>query len=265
MFAIPFLLLLASCDSDPTPANGEYIFRQSRDKQFVIAEAKPLEVAAYPWEEGKVGKLPKITKEFFRCKGSQLNPPRSEMVNGENVTFYDCGGSDKHSLPLFDGKENVYPILIDLLNHIQTVTKKKAIITSGHRCPDHNTYLDASIAHQMSKHTIGAEVSFYVLGFEDKPEAIIKIIQDFYLKDPVTKNDKRYTEFKRYDKGDTDVSTPPWMNHEIFIKLYRKKEGRNHDNRHPYPYLAIQVRFDRKKNERVTYSWDKAYNNFLRY
>ena len=31
--------------------------------------------------------------------------------------------------------------------------------------------------------------------------------------------------------------TIPWFNKEIFIKLYRKSEGRDGDNRHPYPYL----------------------------
>lgn len=264
MFA-SILLSFLGLFNEPTYPNGEYIFRQSTDRQFPIPEQVALQTKSYPWEEGKVGRLPKITKEFFRCKGSSLNPSRTEVVNGENVTYYDCGGADKHSLPLFDGKENVYPVLIDLLNYIQSVTKKRVIITSGHRCPDHNNYLDASTAAQMTKHTIGAEVSFYVLGFEDKPESIVKIIQSYYAQDPLVKNDKKYTEFKRYEKTDTDVVTPPWMNHEIFVKLYRKKEGRNHDNRHPYPYLSIQVRFDRKKNERVVYSWDKAYNNFLRY
>ena len=63
---------------------------------------------------------------------------------------------------------------------------------------------------------------------------------------------------------DTGILTAPWYNKEIFIKLYKKKEGRNFDNRHPYPYISIQVRFDTELNERVIYSWDKAYKNYLR-
>ena len=139
------------------------------------------------------------------------------------------------------------------------------VITSGHRCPDHNTYLDASRSNQASKHQIGAEVSFYVQGMEDKAEELVRLIQAYYLQDPKFKGDKKYTEFTRYEKGDTDVSTPPWMNQEIFIKLYKKKEGRDFDHRHPYPYLSIQVRINRETGERVIYTWDKAYNNYLRY
>lgn len=255
------LLFFTACDRDNQTPNGEYIFRRHTDVQFPIPPAVAVELTPYPWEQGKVGKLPKITKEFFRCKGSSLNPPRTELINGENSQINDCGGSDKHSLPLIDGKENVYPIMIDILNYLQAQTKKRVIITSGHRCPDHNTYVDSSPGNAYSKHTIGAEVSFYVQGFEDKPEAILKLIQAYYAKNP----DKRYSEFKRYEKEDANVSFPPILNQEIFVKIFRKKEGRNHDNRHPYPYLSIQVRYDKKKNEKVTYSWDKAYNNFLRY
>jgi hypothetical protein len=44
------------------------------------------------------------------------------------------------------------------------------------------------------------------------------------------------------------------MNKEILIKFYMPNEGRNADNRHPFPYLSIQVRFDRETNMRVAYS-----------
>lgn len=241
------------------------ITRQEGEEVFRPEPPRPLAPPEYPWNRGNRVDLPLITKEFFRCKGSPLNPARKEVKGGETLEFSDCGGSSKHGLPLFDGKEGVYPILITLLNYVQNETGKKVVITSGHRCPDHNTYLSATPTNQVSKHLIGAEVSFYVQGYEERPEAIVKLIQDYYLRDPQVKEDKRYTQFTRYEKEETDVSTPPWMNQEIFLKLYKKQEGRDFDNRHPYPYLSLQVRYDRDKKSRVFYSWDKAYNNFHRY
>lgn len=276
MYAIFLLLLLISCSQDDFSrlkgeVKGEYIYREEGEYLFKPEPVQTLVREAYPWEDESMNsgvkgtRFPKITKEFFRCKGSTLNPSKSEKRAGETVTLMDCGGADKHSLPLINGKEGVYPILIDLLNFIQVTTKKRVVITSGHRCPDHNVYVDSSSAKQVSKHLIGAEVTFYVQGMEDKPEEIVKILQAFYQQDPKTKNDKKYLEFKRYEKQDTDVSTQPWMNHEIFIKLYQKKEGRDFDHRHPYPYLSVQARVDRETGSRIIYTWDKAYNNFLRY
>lgn len=137
------------------------------------------------------------------------------------------------------------------------------MITSGHRCPEHNTYVDPSPENQTSKHMIGAEVSFYVQGYEDKPEKIIKLIQTYYLETSKYRGLKEFQEFKRYEKS-TLVSSSPLMNKEIFIKFFKKKEGRNFDNRHPYPYINIQVRYDWDHHEKVTYTWDKANKNLLR-
>lgn len=266
MYAILLLLFLAACNSeDKERPSGEFIYREAGEFAYRPEPPHHQPKPTYPWEEGKVANLPLINKEFFRCKGSSLNPCKSETRGGEVILINDCGGSDKHSLPLIGGKEGVYPILIDLLNFIQNKTKKRVVITSGHRCPDHNTYINASSNNQMSKHLIGAEVSFYVQGMEEKPEAVVEIIKDYYLQDAQTKADKKYTEFKRYEKDDTNVATMPWMNHEIFVKLFNRKEGRDFDNRHPYPYLSVQVRHDRQKDARVIYTWDKAYNNFLRF
>lgn len=263
---ICFLLLLAtSCQNGDTPKDStlkkknqvrEFISR-SDDQYTYIPPMEMIPPTPYPWE--KENSLPKMTKEYFRCKGSSLNPVRSESVGGEVVKYHDCGGCERHSLPLKDGKEFIYPILIDLLNHIQEQTGKRLVITSGHRCPEHNAYVDPSPLNLYSKHQIGAEVDFYVQGMENNPEAVLKHIFAYY------KNKKEYTEFSRYEKNDANVSTQPWMNKEIFIKLYKANEGRNLDNRHPYPYISIQVRHDSTKNQRVSYSWDQAFSNFLRY
>lgn len=268
------LLLFCGCNSDtsksvPTADDtnvvGEYIYRMQDDYAFVPpapTKGKPL---AYPWEATASEHLPRITKEYFRCKGSSLNPVHTAEQNGEVVRFFDCGGVQKHSLPLRDGKEFIFPILIDLLNHVQIKTGKRVVITSGYRCPEHNAYVDSSKPNQTSKHMVGAEVSFYVQSMENNPEAIVRLIQDYYKIKPKYKGQKEFVEFKRYEKEDTNVSVQPWYNKEIFIKLFRKNEGRDFDNRHPYPYISIQVRFDVDKQEKVIYDWNQAFRNYLRY
>lgn len=245
---------------------GEYIYRMHDEFRFIASSPmlKPKEL--YPWEIGTSSKYPKITKEFFRCKGSILNAPRIHQKKGEEPTrYHDCGGAERHSLPLRNGKEFIYPILIDLLNYVQTKTGKRVVITSGHRCPEHNVYTDPSSENQYSKHMIGAEVAFYVQGMENQPEEVLKYIFDYYKEIPKYKGLKEYQVFNRYTKNDIALSTIPWCNKEVFIKLFKKKEGRDFDNRHPYPYLSIQVRYDWELQEKVSYSWEKAQRNYLRW
>ena len=158
----------------------------------------------------------------------------------------------------FAGQQGVYPVLIDLLNHVQKRTGKRVIITSGHRCPAHNTYVDPSKENGFSKHQIGAEVDFYVQDMEKRPMEVIQIIMDYYKTHPQYKGQKDYEEFLRYDKPDVRITTKPWFNKEIFIKYQSSSEGRNGDNRHPYPYISLQVRYDRDAKERVVYDWKRA-------
>lgn len=224
------LLLLSSLSAEP-------ITRASGTKAYPLAAPAPAAPPAYPWNAQKP-----ITKQHFRCKGCSSNPPIGEIT--------DCGGWHRHSLPTKDGQEFIYPILINLLNHIQTTTRHPVIITAGHRCPKHNTYVDPT--NPYSKHLIGAEVSFYVPGLDAL--ALVPIIQDYYKGTDMA-------AFKRFE-GKTNVSTLPWSNKEIFIKLFLPTEGRNSDNTHSYPYLSIQVRYDRDKNEPVTYNWAAANRGF---
>ncbi|MBS0634474.1 MAG: hypothetical protein JSR37_03310 [Verrucomicrobia bacterium] len=232
---------------------SEYIVRMHHEYCLQAPVQEMQQAPVYPWQP-QGGQVKAITKEYFRCKGASHNPPNIIVKDGKEVArFYDCSGSDRHSLPLQDDKEFVYPILIDLLNHIQKTTQKNVHVTSGHRCIAHQAFMDPSAKGSSSKHLIAAEVDFYVQGLEEQPLKIIQIIMDYY-KDEA----KEYKTFQRFDK-ETDVTTAPWLNKEIFIKLYKKREGRNFDNRHPYPYISIQVRFDRQKNERVTFSPDQAH------
>lgn len=234
---------------------GEYIYRNHNENFCTIAppahQVRPL----YPWE----GNLPRITKDFFRCKGSSANPPvmdHSDPVSPTPCT--DCEGSARHGLPIIHGQQGVYPVLIDLMNYIQKTTGKRVIITSGHRCPVHNTYVDPSKENKFSKHQIGAEVDFYVQDMEKRPMEVIQLLMNFYKETAPYKGQKEYEEFQRYEKDDAHVTTKPWFNKEIFIKYQSAAEGRNADNRHPYPYISVQVRLDRSSKERVVYDWKRA-------
>ena len=238
----------------------EGIYRASNDRFYAVAAPLHTPRSFYPWEAE--GNLPKITKEFFRCKGNSLNPPLA--LPGLLEPQLDCEGGSRHGLPIIHGKESVFPILVDLLNYVQKKTGKRVIITCGHRCPIHNSYADPSKENLVSKHQIGAEVDFYVQGMEDRPQEIIGLLMQYYQELSTFRNDKEHREFVRYEKPDARARIQPWMNKEIYIKLYAQNEGRDGDNRHPYPYISMQVRYDRMKKERVLYEWAKAHKGYPR-
>jgi len=111
---------------------------------------------------------------------------------------------------------------------------------------------------------MGAEVDFYVKGLEWSPEAVVNIIQNYYQKHSSFKTNTQFTDFERYEQ-ETNVSTLPWYNKEVFIKLFKRDEGRDLDNNHRFPYISIQIIWDREMDEPIQYSWSKAFNNYLRY
>ncbi len=240
---------------------GEPILRTQDEHFFAIEAPNFTPRAPYPWESET--NLPKITKEFFRCKGNPLNLEGVDMSDPEHgVPIADCAGSTRHGLPILGKRETVYPVLIDLLNFVQKKTGKRVVITCGHRCPAHNTYADPSKGNRVSKHQIGAEVDFYVQGMEERPQEIVGILMQYFQEIPMYQKDKEIQEFKRLIEGDT--ASQPWYNKEILIKLYQKGEGRDGDNRHPHPYICIQVRYDREGKEKVNYSWAKAHQGYPR-
>lgn len=264
--------MLCSCDRLPfsekipsvTTRKGEYITRGHED-HLDIPPNKKIEQIIYPWRQKSSGQLCKISKEYFRCKGEWINPNKLITQSGGEIYIMDCEGIRQHSLPVRDGKEFIYPILIQLLNYVQVKTGKKVIITSGHRCPCHNRYVDPSSKNQYSKHMMGAEVDFYVRGMENLPEVVVDILQEFFKENPIYHGLEEYQTFNRWKNTECDVSIQPWYNKEVFIKLFKSNEGRNWDNAHSYPYIAIQVRYDRIRKERVLYSWEQAFNSYWRY
>ncbi len=254
LFSIFIFLIIgsfcSSCNSEkPKKAQNrstkaEYIVRRSNTSFYPLSMPNHRSRELYPWE--KPCSLPRISKEFFRCKGSHIHAPVIDSSNPEKiVTFQDCDG--RHG---FTTQKGVYPILIELLNYLQRKTQKKVVITSGFRCLKHNQYTDRSRWGKNSKHLIGAEVDFYVDGYEEKPEQIVQLIMNFYKAEKRYHKNKEYQSFLRYEK-ETNASAKPWYNKEIFVKLFNAEEGRNFDNRHPYPYLSIQVRYDREQRKRV--------------
>jgi len=262
-------LLLASCSRleqsekekiKRRNCKAEWIYRAQNESFYPLVNPLHTPRSSYPWEAQ--GNLPKITKEFFRCRGNPLNPPLA--LSDLPEPRLDCEGGSRHGLPIIHGKESVFPILVDLLNYVQKKTGRRVIITCGHRCPVHNVYSDPSKENLVSKHQIGAEVDFYVQGMEDRPHEIIGLLMQYYQEVGTFRNDKEYLEFVRYQQPDARVRTQPWMNKEVYIKLYAENEGRDADNRHPYPYICIQVRYDRIKRERVFYDWAKAHKGYPR-
>lgn len=261
--------VLSGCDSSSERAKrqvlqnneiAEPIYRYSGDHTFSIPPPKKKTLPTYPWE--KKNRWHVITKEHFRCRGKRQNPALIyEDGQGKMHRFTDCNGR-AHSLPIDDDDEHVYPILLELLNYIQEQTGHRAIVTCGHRCPDHNTWSDPTKQARHSKHQIGAEVDFYVETMEQTPQMIVDLLLQFYKERyPDT---PAFSTFKRYERQDTNVSTPPWYNKEVFIKLFQQEEGRDKDNRHPYPYIGIQVRWDTKKQAGVAYSWPLAHKGYHR-
>ncbi|QVL55377.1 MAG: hypothetical protein KFB95_08715 [Simkaniaceae bacterium] len=229
------------------------IQRQSDELLFPKTTHPQKKRIPYPWEKKKIGSHLRITKEFFRCQGDILNPPIQIHRQTDLIYHLDCGGIETHTLPIKNGKEFIYPILIDLLNHVQEATEKKVVVTCGHRCPNHNLYADPSKAGRSSKHLIGAEVDFYVESLEHSPQVVIDTLLTYYK------------ESLRRSETLSSASTPSWYNKEVAITLYHETEGRDFDNNHPYPYISIQVRYDRDNKRPVQYNWHEAHTSFIKY
>ncbi len=270
-----FLYLLVSCQglkeseyqkNRKKNTVAECIYRMEGDEYFAIQEPQYIERQRYSWEEVYIGDIPKINKEFFRCRGDAVNQAYVlKNKRGEPERITDCVGKDRHSLPIINDKENIYPALIEILNFIQKESGRKVIITCGHRCPMHNRFSDPSNYNRTSKHMVGAEVDFYLEGLENKPEKVIELIMLYYNQTIPFAGKKAYEYFERYEKEDTNVSTYPRYNKEVFVKSFKADEGRDKDNDHSFPYISIQVRSNRDDGKRVTYTWEQAFYGFYRY
>lgn len=241
---------------------SDQIYRLESEHFFHTNEVLVKSLTPYPWEPKSLSVDRKITKDFFRCRGSasNVNPSMIDQYKGKEVA--DCLGMEKHGLPYRDDQEFIYPTLIELLNYIQEKVGRKVVITTGHRCPAHNTFADPSKRNQTSKHQVGAEVDFYVEGFEEAPLEVVRWIMHYY-----TEHDEiDYGPFRECRKNPLGLKHAGWFNREILINIKQKDEERDFDNQHPYPYITIELRLDRSQHDaQVNYNWHKAHNGFIRF
>ena len=73
-----------------------------------------------------------------------------------------------------------------------------------------------------------------------------------------------YKESLKRSETLSTSSTPSWYNKEVAITLYQETEGRDFDNSHSYPYISIQVRYDKDNRRPVQYNWHQAQNGFVK-
>jgi hypothetical protein len=206
----------------------------------------------YSWENTLAHQFPKITKEAFRCKGSGNPKPK---ILRENVAIFDCQGADKHSLPLNDDKEMIYPALLEILNYLQDHLRKKVVVTSGHRCYAHQTYLLGTSSGALTKYLIGAQVDFLIDGIQASSEKIIACLSAYYQ--------ELFPDQKEYQLEKSVAGV--WQNKEISLKLFAKHEGRNEDNAHEYPYLSIELKHDRLLDKKIQVNMQQAMNGYYRF
>ncbi|MBN2479286.1 MAG: hypothetical protein JXA94_03580, partial [Parachlamydiales bacterium] len=91
------------------------------------------------------------------------------------------------------------------------------------------------------------------------------LIEKYYLEKSKYKNNKNYTEFFEDTKSKDFLKNSAYYNKEILVKIYDFDEGRDFSNRHPYPYISIEVLYDSQEDKKVSYSWEKAHRGYLTY
>src|SRR5262245_52233460 len=97
-FPIMLCTILCLCCSESRDDNnpkGEYIYRLHNEYMFNPPEPKKNDHKIFAWDDETIDGIPKITKEFFRCRGNLLNPDKDIVVNNENIKISDCGGINK--------------------------------------------------------------------------------------------------------------------------------------------------------------------------
>lgn len=253
IFVLVFLVSCSSADQrlEKKRMNNnktiEKIYRLSDEKVYVHEEFKLCKRELYPWENNCI--FPKITIDHFRCRGSSSS---KEKKQGDKV-FQDCKGLYEHGLPYVDGQEFIFPVLITILNKLQNSLQKKIIITSGHRCPKHNSYVTLG-SSKLSRYMIGAKVDFYVEGMEENLLDVISSVLDLYKED-----NQEYAVFEKITKENGNFK---WQNKEIQISLEENNEN-SPQKTSKEQVISIEVLYDREKKEGIILDWDKAYKGFI--
>ncbi|MCH9620946.1 MAG: hypothetical protein S4CHLAM20_03560 [Chlamydiia bacterium] len=251
------VLCLVGCSSADDRSQGrrmkenkatEKIYRLSHQKFYTEEPAELVKKDPYPWESGTA--FSKITVDSFRCQGRRNHQKRQR----DGKEYADCGGLAEHGLPYADKDEFVYSVMIKLLNQVQNAFQKKVVITSGHRCPKHHSYITMGKS-KISRYMIGAKVDFFIEGMEEKPHEIIEKLKSFY------KNDQGYSEFREVRNND---GTRSWHNKEVILTINPEGEHTKLQNRN-HPVVSIDVRYDRDKEESIILDWKRAYEGYIRH
>lgn len=249
-------LLLTSCSSATDRQEckrrknnrvEEKIYRLSDEYFYVKDDAILVERDLYPWETKS--SFSKITISDFRCRGSEKN---QKLSIGKEI-ISDCNGLHDHGLPYKNGKEFVYPVLVEILNFVQEATGRQVIVLSGHRCPIHHKYVTSGRG-RLSKHMIGARADFYLKGYKVAGEQILKTIESFYKEES-----SEYRHFFSIQKKDGGLI---YKNKEI--KLYLNSEKNLLIDKIDEQVITIEVCYDREENQEVVLDWDKAYRGYIR-
>jgi hypothetical protein len=233
-------------------ALSEPILRFSQEKLHTLKFPEQKVRERYSWENTTAHHFPKITKEAFRCKGAGHPKPK---ISRENVALFDCQGPDRHSLPIVDDKEAVYPALLEILNSLQDHLKRKVVVTAGHRCHMHQTYLLGTTSGAITKYLIGAQVDFLVEGMSLLNQSVIDCLQDYYHK--IYGSNKEYVLEK--------LASGVWQNKEIALRYVAKHEGRNEDNSHDYPYFSLELKYDRNLDKKIQLNPQQAMSCYYRF
>lgn len=164
------LILNTSCSHKKSPMTAKTynIHKDFIPNDFVLPQESSQKNPTYQWEK-QYPSFPSFTKYSLRCPGTNTE---------QNVLPHKkCLGALHHGLPLYNGKEYIYPKLIALLNFLQIENNEKIIIIRGHVCPKVFSLLNTQ--EQNTKYLIGAIVKISSkINWEKKLPSLIKKFYD---------------------------------------------------------------------------------------
>lgn len=153
-----------------------------------------------------------------RCTGGAV-----QVIGGGQVRDCPAGERPAHVM----AKE-----ITRLVEKLRCKVGDKVVITSGYRSPRHNQYLRAWVASRekgrntvsaTSRHTQGKAVDFYIKGYGHGQLT------------PIARQLKIWAgKLAKPLRGSLE---------RIWVKIYRKHQGREPDNLHPFPYIHVELRY----------------------
>lgn len=234
LFAL-FNVLTVSC-SDKKSATISKTYNIQKDftpTSFILPYELPQKSPTYPWNTCHPRFL-SLTKYSFQCSGT--NPEADIPLHQK------CLGTLHHGLPLVNGKEYIYPRLIDLLNFLQKENKEKIIVIRGHICPKIFSLLDTQEQHE--KYLIGAMVK--VSSQINWEKNLSPLVKKFY--------DKKKEEDPLYEIENSPYAIT-FINQEFKFIIHPSSLTN---------IMEIEVLYDKEKDSPIKFT-EKDIQNYLRY